>query len=174
MTVTIRTALVADTAAIGRVHSLVWHETYTGKWPQQVLDTVGSPESRTEKRRKIFEFSTAKHGHLVVEAEDGRILGFSDCGPALEVQKFAPAEVTTLYVLKEAHGQGLGREMLRRQLQHLARVGYKSAALKVFLGNDKARAFYESCGGVYAGEAVVDFGGSGLPSAIYLWAHIQS
>ena len=169
MKYSIRPSTPDDIEALGRVHSLVWQETYRGLLPDDVLMVAGSVEKRTAIRREIFTHTSPRHAHFMVEDETGKLVGFSDCGPAREVGEFAPAEITTLYLLHEAQGKGLGRELLARMLRHLAEQGYGAAALSVLLANTESRCFYEKCGGQLVREAVKNIGGKDIPIAIYRW-----
>jgi L-amino acid N-acyltransferase YncA len=172
MTYRLRRSTIADTEILGRIHAQAWRESYAEILPESVLSTSGSVEGRTAKRLAIFEHSTAKHGHFIVEDEKGRAAGFGDCGPAVETGDYAPAEVTTLYLLREAQGKRLGRMLFQTMMRHLAAQSFPSAALKVFTAN-ASRSFYEKLGGQKAGEMNVTMAGQKFPTVVYVWRDLK-
>jgi ribosomal protein S18 acetylase RimI-like enzyme len=55
-------------------------------------------------------------------------------------------EVTTIYVLPQAFGQGIGRELMRAALTTMTEAGYVEATLWVLADNERAIAFYGAGG----------------------------
>jgi L-amino acid N-acyltransferase YncA len=173
MTYRIRPSTLADAAALGRVHARAWRESYAGIVPESVLATAGSVEMRTAKMRAALASSTPMHGRFLVETDNGRVAGFGDCGPPLEVGDYAPAEIYRLYLLHEAQGRGLGPRLFLAMLKFLAEKGFTSAAGKIFNTNRKSRRFFEHCGGQKVGEMDVELGGMKFPTTIYLYPELK-
>lgn len=173
MTYRIRPSLVSDTETLGRVASQAWHETYASIVPAESLAKAASVERRTEMRRKFFDETTPDWLHLLVETEQGSVVGFCDCGPVEKLKDYAPAEIFTIYLLRPAQGQGLGKRMFRMMLKHLAKRGFDSAVLDVFAENQGSRRFYEIMGGKMVSNIERDYGGTDLPLAVYVWSDLK-
>ena len=166
----IRPSQIADTDALGRVHSRSWHESYTGIIAPQILATAGSVERRTAIRRDMFAHSTPQWGHFLVETNDGEIVGFGDCGPARDqVKDFADAEIYTLYLLRTAQGCGLGRLLLKQMFDHLYKQGFTKTALKTHAGSLQANQFYAHLGG----HKVSEIKSPDWNENVYLWSDLK-
>ena len=92
--------------------------------------------------------------------------------PRLGRRLSADAEITTLYVLRCAQGQGLGRALMKDLARTLAARGAGSLVIWVLRDNLRARGFYETMGGELAGERTERVGGWSVPSVGYRWADI--
>jgi len=158
-----------DALALARVHVAAWRETYPGMLPQPFLDRM-SPEiyaARWTPRLLQGDEIT-----LAAEGRDG-LVGYASGdtmprrGPAS-----ADAEITTLYVLRRAQGEGLGRALMRGLARTLAAKGAGSLVIWVLRDNLRARGFYAAMGGVYAGERMERVGGWSVPSVGYRWGDI--
>ncbi|MDE1901641.1 MAG: GNAT family N-acetyltransferase [Alphaproteobacteria bacterium] len=170
MPCTIRPAIPADTETLGRIHAQAWQETYAAIMPPDIFAKLSTVDARTAVRRDIFAFSTPRHGHFIVENETGDAVGFGDCGPARETGTYAPAEITTLYLLRRAQGQGLGGRLLVAMLEHLAAQGFASVALKALTANEQAKGFYRHMGGRQAAEIP----GDKWVETIYVWDDLNA
>jgi L-amino acid N-acyltransferase YncA len=169
MPYTIRPSDISDTEILGKVHSQAWEETYPGLIPADTLAKIGSIEARTAARREIFVSATSLSAHFLVEDSAGKVVGFGDCGPAREVGQFAPAEIITLYLLREAQGKGVGKKLLFRMLAHLCEKDFSAAALKTNAGSDNSNNFYRHCGG----HAVAEIPGKEWMNTVYVWDNLK-
>lgn len=161
----IRPARVGDAAGIAVVHVAAWRESYQGLIPDEVL------AQQSVEAREVFwrgHLDQPSRGGWVLEGEGG-IVGFGDCGPNHDPMLDAESEINSLYLLREAQGQGDGKRLLEVMLQALREGGYRSAGLWVAKGNDKACGFYEHLGGRPAGERVQDRRSFKLAVAAYRW-----
>ena len=144
----IRRARREDAPAIARVHVASWHETYPGLVPGWEI------AARTYEDRLALwtrELGSPSLGSAAFLAEaDGAVVGFGFAGPqrtgALRDLGHT-GEVWSLYVLRAAHGRGVGRALMEAMLGALADRGHASAALWVVTANPAAQ-FYERMGGV--------------------------
>jgi len=168
---TIRPRRTADTEKLGKAHAQIWHEAYEGSLPEELLLDRGPAIARAMNAEMP---QGEKTGHFVVENAEGRIVGFGDCGPAQKTSQLAPAEIYNIYLLQEAQRSGLGRKLLFTLLGFLAREGFKSAALRIHADQSAARKFYESCGGIPAGDRDAMVDGRVFREALYMWKDIQS
>ncbi|MCZ4068493.1 GNAT family N-acetyltransferase [Microbacterium sp. H37-C3] len=152
--VAVRRAVPADAAAIARVHVRGWHETYTGRMPQSILDRLDL-DRLTRVRRELLgheqrisdrESSGAARpnhterthdlGRTWVAVTAGSIVGFAVSGSSRDDPPVAPVELYAIYVLAAHHGIGAGQALLD------AALGHESASLWVLADNPRARAFY--------------------------------
>jgi len=154
--VAVRRAVPADAAAIARVHVRGWHEAYTGRMPQSILDRLDL-DRLTRVRRELLGHeqrirdrmpsdgagtehagSARSHdlGRTWVAVTAGSIVGFAVSGSSRDDPPVAPVELYAIYVLAAHHGTGAGQALLD------AALGDESASLWVLDDNPRARAFY--------------------------------
>ncbi|GGA27601.1 GNAT family N-acetyltransferase [Paenibacillus physcomitrellae] len=173
----IRAAVSGDEPGIAAVHVDSWRTTYRGLVPDAYLKGL-SYEQRTE----LWKRNLAYPGGRVFVAEDedqsGRIVGFISGGPA-NPAKEPPAsetpgipydaELTALYLLEEAQGQGLGRKLVSALFRRLSLDGMKAAHVWV-LEENKARTFYEHLGAVVTERETIEIGGKSLEELGLVWS----
>ena len=161
--VTIRAATAEDAAAIAHVHVESWRSTYAGIVPDAYL--AGLDETL---RVKLWQ-EWLNGGTVVLVAErKGEVVGFAHAGKIREAVESADAELYSLYLLREAQGHGIGRGLLRVLTAVLRQQGFTSLALWV-LERNRARGFYEKCGGQIAASRVIEIGGARLMEVAYWW-----
>jgi GNAT superfamily N-acetyltransferase len=147
----VRRARPADAAGITAVHVRSWQGAYRGLLPQDYLDRLDPADpDRVDWRRRDLDQAGWTAGGTLVAVSDGRVAGFAHTGPTRDDDDAAdPArvgEVYAIYVLPEAWGTGLGRELMAAAAGELAAAGFESAALWVLESNARARRFYELAG----------------------------
>ncbi|MDQ1218161.1 GNAT family N-acetyltransferase [Microbacterium arborescens] len=154
--VAVRRAVPADAAAIARVHVRGWHEAYTGRMPQSILDRLDL-DRLTRVRRELLGHEqrisdrvppdaggaentgpqrTHDLGRTWVAVTGGSIVGFAVSGASRDVPPVAPVELYAIYVLAAHHGTGAGRALLD------AALGDERASLWVLDDNPRAHALY--------------------------------
>lgn len=154
--VAVRRAVPADAAAIARVHVRGWHEAYTGRMPQSILDRLDL-DRLTRVRRELLGHEqrisdrvppdaagaentgpqrTHDLGRTWVAVTGGSIVGFAVSGSSRDVPPVAPVELYAIYVLAAHHGTGAGQALLD------AALGDERASLWVLDDNPRAHAFY--------------------------------
>ncbi len=85
------------------------------------------------------------------------LAGFVTYGPSRDEDADpAVGEVSTIYVLAEAWGRGLGRRLMAGAVQRLTGAGYAQATLWVLRTNARARRFYAAAGWSEDGAALED------------------
>lgn len=95
------------------------------------------------------ELADPERRNWVVEDMDGRLLGYAQVGPCKLPHPEAGSgqgELYQLYVLREAQGRQLGKQLLEVALDHLAETRPGPVWLGVWSGNDKAQAVYAARG----------------------------
>lgn len=167
---TIRAASIDDVPAIAAVHVASWRENYRGIVPDDFLDGL-AVEAREHGWRTRLANLTADQAFYIAEDADGRVVGFACGGPR---QASDPAyipytgEVYAIYLLREMHGQGTGRALVRAVAGRLAEHGMRSLLIWV-LAENPARRFYEAIGGMLVGEQPITIGGRELVEVAYGW-----
>ena len=164
-----------DAEDLADVHVRAWRETYPGLLPDLYLARLSPPLHARRWRKRLLK---ATPGEVDLTAGDrAGLVAYVSGGPVRRTGG-APvlddeAEITTLYVLKAAQGQGLGKRLLAAAARALMDGGATALSLTVLRGNDRAVAFYDRLGGI-AGPSQVRRGpGGGLVSEIpFRWPEI--
>lgn len=135
--VVIRSAVPADAAAIARVHTASWRETY-GHF---VTDVDTNPWFDGERRLVMWtdslregEFDTTVAEHL------DTVICFAAVRATTDADDVRAEELTMLYVIAEWHGKGVGQRLLDAALRD------RPASLWVAADNAQAHAFYRRNG----------------------------
>jgi ribosomal protein S18 acetylase RimI-like enzyme len=163
---TIRAATPDDAAACAAVQVRSWQATYAGILPQEHID------------RRTVEFRTAQWTERLRAGEedifvacepDGAIVGFTSGGRSVEAVEGFDAEIGTIYLLPEAQGKGIGKQLLRALSAALQEKGFKAAWVRVLSDNAPARRFYEKCGAEVVCETEEDIDGFIYREHFYGW-----
>lgn len=86
------------------------------------------------------------HPAIVAEAAGGTVIGFGSLSPYKDRPAYAPTVEDSVYVHREARGQGLGR-LLLSELVRLGRDhGFHSMVARIVGGHDASIALHERCG----------------------------
>jgi GNAT superfamily N-acetyltransferase len=169
----IREATIDDARAIAEVHVASWRTAYRGIMPDDFLATL-SVERRERRWRDTLTNPHSTSVVYVAEDAEGRVAGFAAGGPpsATDPASFSYAayagELYAIYLLREKHGRGTGRALVRAVARRLAERGIRSMLVWV-LADNPARRFYEALGGVPAGEQPTEIGGRQLIEVAYGW-----
>ena len=158
-----------DALDLAQVHVRAWRETYPGMLPQTYLDGMSA---QAHAARWAWRLLHGPEITLAAEGPDGLVGYASGDVPRLGGGVSADAEITTLYVLRQAQGGGLGRTLMTGLARTLAAKGADSLVIWVLRDNLRARGFYEAMGGVLAGERTERVGGWSVPSVAYRWGDI--
>jgi len=159
----------SDAEDLARVHVQSWRETYRGLLSAAFLARMSEPGFTRRFRRELtFPGLTVT---LAAASRTG-ILGYASGGPSRR-RIAGEAEIALLYVLREAQGAGVGRELLSRTARALKEGGARSLMISVLAENAPARRFYEHLGGV-AEPARQEPGPGGelLWEVAYVWPDI--
>jgi RimJ/RimL family protein N-acetyltransferase len=141
----IRDAASSDARAIAEVHVASWRWAYRDDLSATLLDGLSSDD----RERQWDEWLTAGEpgrGTLVA-VERERIVGFCSFGPSRDDGAMErTAEILTIYLLPEAAGRGIGRDLFGSGVARLRALGYERAMLWVMASNERSRRFYERAG----------------------------
>ena len=150
-TMTIRTAVVEDAAAIADVHIRSWRSAYRGIIPDDSLARLDHERlTRVWIGRLTGEPIEPGAGVLVAE-RDGAVVAFAGFSPTDDPESPQGAgrrvvDLGTFYSVPEVWGSGANRELAAEVYSTLARGPYDKAVLWVLSANSRARRFYEAQG----------------------------
>lgn len=134
----VRPATAEDAIGIARVHSVAWHETYTGLIAEEFLKTRTVERSLNMAQNNWKDMSVAEAG--------GEIVGFCGVCPARDDDLPGTGEVQGLYVLRAYQKLGIGKALLADGVRRLQGQGFSGICLWVLDTNENALRFYESQG----------------------------
>lgn len=161
----------SDARDIARVHVRSWRETYAGLLPAPFLAAMNADVHARRWRTSLME-PGPDDVVLLAEGREG-IVGYCSAGPS-RFRLPGEAEIATLYVLRRAQGEGLGRRLVQDAARALAAHDARSLVISVLEDNLKARAFYAHLGG-RAEEPRADRGPGGLVYEVdYRWPDIRA
>lgn len=126
--------------------------------PQEVLDNLS-----WKQRRRMWTRSLSGgqgRGAVYVAEDEDRIVGFASAGPSID-QGEDPDRIATLfavYLLEEAQGRGVGRDLVDAVLATLRTNAFRAITLWVLEDNAGARGFYEATGWQLDGTGKETFG----------------
>lgn len=159
----------SDAEALAEVHVASWRETYRGLLPDAYLDRMSIPAHARRWRRSLL---SPAPGEVTLAAADPRgLVGYASGGRSRH-QVEGQGEISTLYVLRRAQGEGLGRRLLSDVARVLADNGARSLTISVLRDNHTARAFYEHLGGIADAPRPEPGPGGVLQEVSYVWEDI--
>ncbi len=136
----IRAAVVEDALAIASVQYYGWQQTYQGIINQAYLDSL-SIEKGLEFTKRLL--ASAQPVTLVMVNADSAVIGYISCGKNRAAELPCDGEIYAMYVLKQYHGLGLGKQLLIEAVAQLLKRGYQSVCVFV-LKDNPAGGFYKS------------------------------
>lgn len=166
----IRTAELADAAALAEVHVLTWRDSYRGLLDGVYLERLNADRLTARWRANLLQRDRDRDEEVFVAEASGRVIGFSMIGATREASSLWDGEVWMIYVLKEHRGAGVGRALMKASADHLIRRGLFSCGLWVLRDNGAARDFYELLDGEPGGRKLDSVGGQIVPLVAYMWS----
>ncbi|MCM3172930.1 GNAT family N-acetyltransferase [Paenibacillus sp. MER 99-2] len=165
----IREATIHDAEGIAKVHVDSWRTTYKGIIPEEFLKNL-SYEQRTE----LWINNIKRTDSFVVIAEntEGEIIGFADCWKRETNTIPDSGDLTSIYILDEYQGQGVGKELLKHLFFRFNSLGYQKIFVDV-LEDNKTRFFYEYYGAHLSTSVQIKIGGKILNELIYEWDNVD-
>ncbi|GAB0166708.1 GNAT family N-acetyltransferase [Lysinibacillus sp. CTST325] len=165
----IRKANIEDAQGIGKVHVDSWRTTYKGILPDDFLNSL-SYEQRIELWKKNISDDT--NYVLVAENEQEEIIGFATGGQRKTNSVPNASDLTSIYLLEEYQGMGIGKQLLKEVFAYFKQKGYEKVFVEV-LAENKTRDFYEYYGAQYVNNVEIKIGGKIVEELIYVWNNID-
>lgn len=155
-----------DATVVADIHHHGWTDSYRGLLPDAHLDSLDADACLT---RWISALADGTPLEILVAELDGRVVGFVAAGPSNDPDATAAGEIWDLWVAADARSSGVGGELLRVALDHLA-VRHHAALVWVLEGNTRGRTFYALAGAVPDGmtRTTLITGGT-MTDVRYLW-----
>jgi L-amino acid N-acyltransferase YncA len=173
MIATIRPATLEDAPGIAKVHVDSWRTTYKGLIADEFLAALSY-----ERRAQIWSKNLTdpqNDGFLyVAETKPGGMVGFVSAGPARDDDQDYQGELYAIYLLQQAQGQGIGRNLVSTVMREFCRRNFSSMMLWVLKDNLPSRKFYEAVGGAYLRERPIEIGNQVLIEVAYGWKNLAS
>jgi ribosomal protein S18 acetylase RimI-like enzyme len=167
----IRPATVRDVPAIATLLVDTWRSTFTGILPDDFLSGMSQAKQEERHRRNMDRSDTA---YFVAESgNEGRIVGFADCGPSRTAELAHSGELYAIYILSEFQRRGLGDRLVRAAASALWRQGHRSMFAWVLTINPNSR-FYEILGGRAIARQPVTLGSTTVDEIAYGWDDISA
>lgn len=165
----IRIATIQDAQDIGKVHVDSWRTTYKNIISDSFLNSLSY-----EQREKLWERNILQEGNyvLVAENEIGEIVGFAVASTRETNVELNSSDLTSIYLLEEYQGKGIGKLLLRELFMYFKQKGYHSIFVEV-LAENKTRFFYEYYGAEYMKTVQINIGGNVLEEFVYVWNDID-
>ncbi len=142
-----RSATVSDAAAIARIYN------------QGIEDRVATFETQLRSRADVAGWFDGRHPLVVVE-DAGQILAFAATSTYRPRACYAGIAEFSVYVAREARGQGIGRLALEALLAAAEQAGFWKLVSRVFTDNHASRALVRRAGfrevGVYEKHGQLD------------------
>ena len=161
----------SDAEDLARVHVASWRETYRGLLADAFLARMSEPGFSRRFRRALNDPGDAV---TLAAADRYGLVGYAQ-GAASRRGVPGEAEIQTLYVLRQAQGEGLGQRLMTETARALAAQGSTSLMISVLRDNIRARGFYEHLGGEpEAARQEPGPGGRLLYEVAYRWRDIRA
>jgi L-amino acid N-acyltransferase YncA len=146
----IRHAQIADAAAVTAIYN------------QGIADRSATfettPRTVAEMAGRLADQD--RHPVLVATGKDGRVLGWAGLGAYRSRECYAGIAEFSIYLDREARGQGVGRELLAALVEAATERGFWKIVSRVFPSNAASRALCKACGfrevGTYEKHAQLD------------------
>ncbi|MBG9587502.1 GNAT family N-acetyltransferase [Cytobacillus firmus] len=165
----IRAAKLSDAGGIAKVHVDSWRTTYKNIIPEEFLENL-SYQSREELWINIIPKGIV----FVAENDEGQIVGFSSGGKERSGDyKEYQGELSSIYILKDFQGQGIGKALVKSVTKELGKSGMNTMLVFV-LADNNSTLFYEAMGGKVIDKIEVKIAGKKLYELVYGWDTIDT
>jgi len=132
----IRKATINDSNGKGYVHYKSWIETYTGLFPDEIMEKITL--ERSVKLAKEHPENT------YVAIVDQKIVGFACYIESRDTDLKNAGEIMAIYILNDFKNMGIGKALMKVCYKKLS--NFNIIAVWVLESNKKAIGFYESEG----------------------------
>jgi len=165
----LRRAVLSDAPDIAKVHIDSWKTTYKDIIPDTILRKLSHVE-----RTDLWKHNMAKADQYILVAVNmcGDIVGFAACRRRNDFLPENAGEITSLYLLADYQGMGIGKQLLQKLFKQLIQWGLDHIFVEVLEQNASCR-FYEYFGASLLQSKQRLFAGTELVLRVYEWKKIQ-
>ena len=144
-----RDAVPADAALMAEIGRRTFAETFGHLYSPENLAAFLANHNEANWRAEVED---AAYSVRIVEA-DGAPIAYAKIGPpSLPFEPRGPSvELRQIYVLDPWQGRGIAQELMSWAIAEAKRRGARDLYLSVFVGNHRARRFYERYGFTFVG-----------------------
>ncbi|MFE4523707.1 GNAT family N-acetyltransferase [Cytobacillus firmus] len=165
----IRAAKLSDASGIAKVHVDSWRTTYKNIIPDEFLNNLSY-----QKREELWSNKILNGNVFVAKNDEGKNVGFSSGGKERSGKyKEYQGELSSIYILKEFQGQGIGKSLAKPVIKELGKLGINTMFVFV-LEDNNSRLFYEAMGGKIIDKIEVEIAGKKLNELVYGWDNISN
>ena len=151
---------------VADIHHHGWTDSYRGLLPDAHLDALDADACLARWTSALVDGTPLE---VLVAELDGRVVGVVTAGPSTDPDATAAGEIWDLWVAAEARSSGVGGELLRVALDHLAE-SHRAALVWVLAENTRGRTFYARAGAVPDGKSrTTPILGGTMTDVRYLW-----
>ena len=143
MNITIRKATIEDAEDFVKVNTATWLTTYKGLIPDKILEKRKLSMS-TRITRTIKDIQ--ENNNIYVATVDNQVIGEMTYAYSRNENFLNSGEITSVYVLKEYQGLGIGKQLFLKGIEECINLGFNSMIVNVLKGNNAIK-FYEKFGG---------------------------
>ncbi|QKE75677.1 GNAT family N-acetyltransferase [Arthrobacter citreus] len=165
----IRNATLTDATGIAKVHVASWKTTYKNIMPDAFLQKLSYDQRIGSWTKNITK---ERHYVFVAENGNGEIIGFADCGKREENQVDDSGDLTSIYLLEEYQGTGIGKQLMEQLFNQFEKLGFNRVFVEV-LEDNKTRFFYEYYGAELLKSEKITIAGKDLNLLTYEWNNIK-
>lgn len=137
-TVTVRTATLADAAAIAEIYNREVAESTA------TFDLV--PRSLDEQRAWLAARSGAFAAIVAVDSPSGRVVGFAALSPYKERAAYRTTVENSVYVHRDMGGRGIGRALMDHLVETARASGFHTIIARIEASGHTSRALHAACG----------------------------
>lgn len=144
----VRAATLDDAQAIARIYN------------EGIEDRTATFETRPRSAQEIGAWFDGRHPVVVVESNTGEVIAFANTSTYRPRECYAGIAEFSVYVARQARGQGAGRLAMEALLQAAEQAGFWKLISRVFSDNEPSLKLLRSLGfrqvGTYEKHAKLD------------------
>lgn len=127
----IRQAEIADAKGIGKVHVDSWQTTYKELIPNKFLDNLNYADKEAQWKMNL----TDSRYFIIVAETNNQIVGYAAAQnePGNNIEN--SSRLTSIYILKEYQGNGLGKQLLYEMFTHFKEQNISSVYVEILKEN---------------------------------------
>ncbi len=166
----IRKQTKTDISGVQKVVTKSWNDTYPGIIDDDFLESLKINElERIENAEKTWKETDDK---TYVAEVNNKIIGFVKYDEFDKEKLKYTGEITSLYLLKEYHKNGIGKDLFKTATKELINLGYKQMVVGCLQGN-KTNNFYIHLGGKLIGTRVFTRNDNKVIENLYLYENLE-